>query len=263
MFGQSWTTSSHVRQRLTATSTTYWQGVELTVDARPRNGLTLQGGVHHRRRLRATTARSPPKLPGAAASCSAPSSRCRSCHVGRAVAGGTGAAWSTTCSRRSTCRSAGILRSHAEHRGDQRPRVERRVSWPGNLIVPNARSIAPALGRPLAGNAAERRPSTWRCRATYPERHQHGGHAILEDPRALRRDRAANVGIDLSTTCSPRINGVPPSTGPTARLNTTAHSTRHDVDFQTRSALQPRRRGFREALRASGFAGPAVHTAGP
>ena len=105
----------------------HWQGLDLSVDARPRNGLTLQGGFTTGAGS-ATTATSPPGSPEllhgarrAAAAASVPRRRSPGC--------GPGAVWSTTCSRRSTSRSAdSAIDGEHSRRPTTRPRTAHR--WP-------------------------------------------------------------------------------------------------------------------------------------
>jgi hypothetical protein len=170
--------------------TAYWQGVELTVNARTNNGLTLQGGFTTGAGTRdncEVTAKLPELLIvfGAQQPIS-------SCHVEEPYSW----AWrglATYTVPKIDVQISAILRSMENIAATNDP-ASNGASIAANLVVPNA-IVQPALGRPLAGGAQNVTVNLALPGAVYPVRLH---TADLRLSKILRFGRTrSNVGIDL------------------------------------------------------------------
>jgi len=170
--------------------TAYWQGVELTVNARTNNGLTLQGGVTTGAGTRDNceiTAKLPELLIvlGVQQAIS-------SCHVEEPWLPAWRGLVNYTIPKVDVQLSA-ILRSQPNLSATNDP-ASNGASVAGNLIVPNA-LVQPALGRPLAGNASSVTVNVALPGDVYPERLN---TVDMRISKVLRFGRTrSNVGIDL------------------------------------------------------------------
>jgi hypothetical protein len=170
--------------------TSYWQGIELTVNARTNGGLTLQGGFTSGAGTRDNceiTAQLPELL--IVAGVQQPIS---SCHVEEPWL----AAWRGLVNYtvpKIDVQISGILRSQPNIAATNDP-ASNGASVAGNLIVPNT-LVIPALGRPLAGNAANVTTNIALPGDVYPERLN---TVDMRLSKILRFGRTrSNVGIDL------------------------------------------------------------------
>ena len=170
--------------------TSYWQGVELTVNARTNNGLTLQGGVTTGGGTRdncAITSKVPELLIVAGVQ-----QAISSCHVEEPWL----PAWRGLVNYtvpKVDVQLSGILRSQPSIAATNDP-ASSGASIAGNLIVPNA-LVQAALGRPLAGNAANVTTNVALPGDVYPERLN---TVDMRISKILRFGRTrSNIGIDL------------------------------------------------------------------
>jgi len=170
--------------------TAYWQGIELTVNARTNNGLTLQGGFTSGAGTRDNcdvTSKVPELLIvlGVQQAIS-------SCHVQEPWL----AAWrglATYTIPKIDVQFSAIMRSQPNIAATNDP-ASNGASVAGNLIVPNA-LVQPVLGRPLAGNAANVTANIALPGDVYPARIN---TVDLRVSKILRFGRTrSNVGIDL------------------------------------------------------------------
>jgi hypothetical protein len=170
--------------------TSYWQGIELTVNARTNNGLTLQGGFTSGAGTR-DNCEITSKLPellivlGTQQAIS-------SCHVEEPWL----AAWRGLINYtipKVDVQLSGILRSQPNIAATNDP-ASNGASVAGNLIVPTA-LVTPVLGRPLAGNAQNVTVNVALPGDVYPERLN---TVDMRISKILRfGGTRANVGIDL------------------------------------------------------------------
>jgi len=170
--------------------TAYWQGVELTVNARTNNGLTLQGGLTTGAGTRDNceiTSKVPELL--IVLGVQQPIS---SCHVEEPWLPAWRGLINYTVPKIDVQLSA-IMRSQPNIAATTDP-ASNGASVAGNLIVPNA-LVQPALGRPLAGNAANVTVNVALPGDVYPERLN---TVDMRVSKILRFGRTrSNVGIDL------------------------------------------------------------------
>ena len=157
--------------------TAYWQGVELTVNARTNGGLTLQGGVTTGAGTRDNceiTSKVPELLIvlGVQQAIS-------SCHVEEPWLPAWRGLVNYTIPKIDVQLSA-IMRSQPNLAATNDP-ASNGASVAGNLIVPNG-LVQPVLGRPLAGNAANVTRERGAAGRRVPGAAQHGRHAGFEDP---------------------------------------------------------------------------------
>jgi hypothetical protein len=170
--------------------TAYWQGIELSVNARPNNGLTLQGGFTAGAGTRdncEVTSKVPELLIvlGVQQALS-------SCHVEEPWLW----AWrglATYTVPKVDVQVSGIFRSMANISATNDP-ASNGASANGNLVVPTA-LVQPVLGRPLAGNLANVTVNLALPGDVYPERLN---TVDMRVTKLLRFGRTrSNVGIDL------------------------------------------------------------------
>ena len=235
--------------------TSYWQGVELTVNARTNNGLTLQGGVTTGAGTRDNceiTSKVPELLIvlGVQQAIS-------SCHVEEPWLPAWRGLVNYTVPKVDVQLSA-IMRSQPNLAATNDP-ASNGASVAGNLIVANG-LVAPALGRPLAGNAANVTLNVALPGDVYPERLN---TVDMRVSKILRFGRTrSNVGIDLYNMFNANTGTV--FNGTFGTLSTAAHQRPHvaaaDVDPQR--AVRALQRDGRllgpDWLRQSGRAGGAV-----
>jgi len=170
--------------------TAYWQGVELTVNARTNNGLTLQGGLTTGAGTRDNcdiTSKVPELLIVAGVQ-----QAISSCHVEEPWLPAWRGLVNYTIPKIDVQLSA-IMRSQPNIAATNDP-ASNGASVAGNLIVPNA-LVQPVLGRPLAGNAANVTVNVALPGDVYPERIN---TIDMRVSKILRFGRTrSNVGIDL------------------------------------------------------------------
>jgi hypothetical protein len=170
--------------------TAYWQGVELTVNARMNNGLTVQGGLTTGAGTRdncEVTAKIPELL--IVLGVQQPIS---SCHVEEPWLPAWRGLANYTIPKVDVQLSA-ILRSQPNLSATNDP-ASNGASVAGNLIVPTA-LVQPTLGRPLAGNAANVTVNLALPGDVYPDRIN---TVDMRISKILRFGRTrSNVGIDL------------------------------------------------------------------
>jgi hypothetical protein len=168
----------------------HWQGVDLNVDARPRNGLTLQGGFNTGAGFRdfcAVTAKLPELLTVLGVQ-----QPLNSCHIEE------GWLWNwrglvTYMFPKVEIQVSGILRSMANTAPTNDP-ASNGASLAGNYVMTNAQVIA-AAGRPLAGNGQNITVNLSKQGDIYPDRINTVDMRFSKIFR-VKRTRA-NVGIDL------------------------------------------------------------------
>jgi len=170
--------------------TSYWQGVELTVNARTNSGLTLQGGLTTGAGTRDNceiTSKVPELL--IVAGVQQPLS---SCHVEEPWLPAWRGLANYTVPKIDVQVSA-ILRSQPNIAATNDP-ASNGASVAGNLIVPTG-LVQPVLGRPLAGNAANVTVNLALPGDVYPERLN---TVDMRISKILRFGRTrSNIGIDL------------------------------------------------------------------
>jgi hypothetical protein len=172
--------------------TAYWQGVELTVNARTNGGLTLQGGLTTGAGTRDNcdvTAKLPELTITPVTGVIQPISWC---HVEEPWLSAWRGLANYTVPKIDVQVSA-IMRSQPNIAATNDP-ASNGASVAGNLIVPNA-LVQPALGRPLAGNAANVTLNVALPGDVYPTRLN---TVDMRVSKILRFGRTrSNVGIDL------------------------------------------------------------------
>jgi hypothetical protein len=170
----------------------YWQGLELTVNARPNNGLTLQGGFTTGAGTRdncEVTAAQPELLVMNPGNVIMPLS---SCHVEEPWLWAWRGLINYTVPKIDV-QVSGILRSMENISATNDP-ASNGASANANLIVPNS-IVQAALGRPLAGGAQNVTVNLALPGDVYPERLN---TVDMRVSKILRFGRTrSNVGIDL------------------------------------------------------------------
>jgi hypothetical protein len=172
--------------------TAYWQGIELTVNARTNNGLTLQGGVTTgagTRDICEVTAKQPELLVVNPGSALQPIS---SCHVEEPWL----AAWRglvTYTVPKIEVQVSAIMRSQPNYAATNDPASNGQSVY-ANVVVPNA-VVNAALGRPLAGGSQNVTLNVALPGDVYPPRLN---TVDLRLSKILHFGRTrSNVGIDL------------------------------------------------------------------
>jgi hypothetical protein len=168
----------------------HWQGVDLTVDARPRNGLTLQGGFTTGAGYRdycGVTAKLPELL-----NVLGTQQQVSSCHIEESWL------WNvrglvTYVFPKVDVQVSGILRSMANTAPTNDP-ASNGASQAGNYVMTNAQVIA-AAGRPLAGNGQVITVNLSKQGDIFPDRLN---TVDMRFSKILKFGRTrSNVGIDL------------------------------------------------------------------
>jgi hypothetical protein len=198
--------------------TAYWQGVELTVNARTNNGLTLQGGFTTGAGTRdncEVTSKLPELLIVAGVQQSI-----ASCHVEEPWLW----AWRGLANYtipKIDVQVSGIFRSMENIAATNDP-ASNGASAAGNLVVPTA-IVQSTLGRPLAGNAANVTLNLALPGDVYPERLN---TVDMRVTKVLRFGRTrSNVGIDLYNLFNANTGTAFNQTFGTMAANGTVNST--------------------------------------
>jgi hypothetical protein len=198
--------------------TSYWQGLELTVNARPNNGLTLQGGFTTGAGTRdncEVTAAQPELLTVAGVQ-----QAISSCHVEEPWSWAWRGLVNYTVPKVDV-QVSGILRSMENIAATNDP-GSNGASVNANLVVPNS-IVQAALGRPLAGGAQNVTVNLGLPGNVYPERLN---TVDMRVSKILRFGRTrSNVGIDLYNLFNANTGTTFNQTFGTMQPNGTVNST--------------------------------------